>query len=244
MQQAALAGGPSRKLSCCMDDTEIQDDRQVERISLLDFLQGQWLKMPLAVVQDVGPAVQTLGGLLTITTREKFVSISNVAERARLPPSTVRKHLVSLNAKGWIDHQGRQRTRRGALRRTATIKLTRKTHEAIEPYGILSWWACRNIRNVGKFPWHAKAVLAVIMARLCSLNAAATVNGPDEDVMSMIDNFGGEDRFRFSLKCLTKQTGLSRDSAVEAKRFLHRHGIVQWRGCGPRPGQNTETDLL
>ena len=44
-----------------MDCTPNNDGRQVERISLVDSLTGEWIKLPLAVMQDVGPAVQTLG---------------------------------------------------------------------------------------------------------------------------------------------------------------------------------------
>ncbi len=35
-----------------------------EEISLLASLNGEWLKLPLSIMRDVGPAVQTLGGIL------------------------------------------------------------------------------------------------------------------------------------------------------------------------------------
>lgn len=102
-----------------MDSTPDTDDRQPEYIRLVDSLaEGQWIKLPLAVMKDVGPAVQTLGGLLRVTNKETYIETATIAGHARLPVATVRKHLVTLDARGWIDNRGRQETRRGRLRRT------------------------------------------------------------------------------------------------------------------------------
>ena len=49
---------------------------------------------------------------------------------------------------------------------------------------------------------------------------------------------GGDDRFRFSLTYLTKETGLTRDSVISAKRWLYRHKIIRWKG------DLTVTDVL
>ena len=65
--------------------TTLADVPTREEISLLASLTGEWLKLPLSIVRDVGPATQTLGGILKISNRETFVSASKVAERARLP---------------------------------------------------------------------------------------------------------------------------------------------------------------
>ena len=216
--------------------------REVQRISLLDSLRGEWLKLPLGIMQDVGPAVQTMGGLLAITNRETYVPIGDIATRARLPASTVKKHLVTLDAKGWIDHQGRQQTRRGFLRRTATIRITRRATEAMEPYGFLPWWACCTIHKVGRLPWCCKAVLSIFMARVCSTWAGLKeVCEDDENVF--LANLEGE-RFRFGLDYLADQTGLSRDSVVSAKQSLARVGIIKWIGDHPRRGHDTDTHIL
>ena len=245
-----------------MDDTRNGDAWQVERLDLLASLDREWIKLPLTIMQDVGPAVQTLGGLLKITNRETFVPVAQIAAKARLPLPTVRKHLITLDAKGWIHNRGRECTRRGNLRRTTTVVITKKTKDQLEPYGFLPWWACCEIRNVGKLPWCAKAVFSVLMARLCGLKATfdpealcACIgnklaaegedrDGPDEDFAAMIENVGGDQRFEFSLDRLVRQTGLSRDSVVTAKRFLCRHGVVEWEGNTPKPGQNTDVDRL
>jgi hypothetical protein len=145
-----------------------------------------------------------------------------------LPRETVKKHLRRLDEAGWIDNAGRGHTRRGAPRRTATLKITKQTIDHIEPYGFLPWWACCEIQKVGRLPWCARAVLSVWMARLCGLKSAVDAQQDavtDEEYAGAIDNLG-DDRFRFSLNWLAQQTGLTRDSVVTAKRFLnHRYGI-------------------
>jgi hypothetical protein len=97
-------------------------------------------------------------------------------------------------------------------------------------------------------------LLSVFVARLASLKAAVdTQDGHGlnaDDVEASIENMGGDDRFQFSLKWLTEQTGLTHDSVTTAKRLLnHRFGIVQWQGTldGRRPakkGTIIERDLL
>jgi len=216
-----------------MDSTTDADDRQPEYISLVDSLTREWIKLPLAVMQDCGPAAQTLGGLLKVTDKETFIETATIADRARLPVATVRKHLVTLDARGWIHNRGRQETRRGRLRRTATIALTAKARDNLKPYAPLPWWACCSIKGYGKLSWAAKAVLSVVMGRLMSLKGAVEQqdgHGCDsEDVFGSIANMGEEDRFRFSLDYLEKQTGLGRTAIVDAKCKLARMQIVAWR---------------
>jgi len=216
-----------------------------EYLSLLDSLSGEWIKLPLTIMADAGPAVQTLGGLLNITTRETFSCVAEIATKARLPRNTVKKHLRRLHDAGWIENQGRDHTRRGALRRTATLKITKETKDHLEPYGFLPWWACCHIAKIGDLPWSAKAVLSVVMARLCALaDAAGKQDGNLEDE-DFLETLGGDERFKFSLKSLTKQTGLSRHSVIEAKRLLnHRFGIVEWVGQDIEAGTATEADHL
>jgi hypothetical protein len=218
-----------------------------EEISLLESLDNEWIKLPLKIMQDVGPAVQTLGGLLKVTNRETYTAVSEIAERARLPVGTVRKHLLTLDNAGWISNRGREHTRRGRPRRTATLAITKKASGAIAPYAILPWWACCQIRKVGRLPWSAKAVLSVVMARLMRLKGAAERddNHVGDEVIGSIANMGDEERFRFSLRWLMEQTGLTHDSVTTAKRLLnHRYGIVQWLGRKVAAGADTPTDQL
>lgn len=205
----------------------------VERISLLDSLDKAWFKLPHAAMIDVGPATQTLAGLLQLTKRETFSPVSLIAGQSRLPVATVRKHLRTLDTSGWIKHKGRERTRRGYPRRTATIAITEKTRSQLEPYAVLPWWACCHVRHVGRLSWSTKAVLSIIMGRLMSLKAVAERedgHGLDaDDVAGSIDDLGGEDRFAYSLRRLEKMTGLTRDSIATAKASLHGMKIVEWR---------------
>ena len=212
--------------------TTLTDVSTREEISLLDSLNQEWLKLPLSIVRDVGSSTQTLGGILRHSNRETFVSANKVAERARLPLATVRKHLVTLHEHGWIDNAGREHTRSGRARRTCTLKVTTKTKAALGEYGILPWWACCRVTKVGRLPWSSKAVLSVVMAKLAALKKAAEgqdeIEADDDWFWLHLENLGGEDRFRFSLDRLQRETGLHRESIVEAKRRLAELRIVSW----------------
>lgn len=216
--------------------------------SLIESLDEEWIKLPEAVMYDAGPAAQTLGGLLKLTNRETYVAAAAIAEKARVPLRTVRKHLTTLDAAGWIHNAGRQPTRSGHARRTATIKITTKTKDSTKPFGILPWWACCNIRGVRRINWSTQAVLAIVMAQLAKLKSAATVQddaATDEEIQDFIEKAGGEDRFRFSLDGLHQATGLYREAIVRAKRNLHKLKIIRWAGTDRgQKGAACETDIL
>ncbi|MGI6418234.1 MAG: hypothetical protein ACOX1P_21480 [Thermoguttaceae bacterium] len=220
---------------------------EIHRFSLLDSLSDEpWLKLPFGAMREVGPAVQTFGGLLQITDRKTFVPVETIAGEARVPLATARKHLLKLNKAGWIVQHGRQKTDRGILRRTATISIPQQAKNRIKPYGVLPWWACARIRKVGSLSWSTKAILAVVLSRLMTLKAAVerTDNLNNEDFENAIETLGGEDRFRFSLDELEERTGLHRESIVRAKRALHRHRIIRWTKQAPIRGEDSPTDLL
>ena len=210
-----------------------------EELSLLDSLDGEWLKLPVPTMQAEGPAAQTLGAILRFTQRETYVPMGDISTKARLPLATVRKHIAALHLGGWINQKGRQPTRRGWPRRTCTIAITRKTMIALETtekdpltYGFLPWWACSCVG-----PWCARAVLSVVMSRLASLKAAVDKQDGEglsaDDLEGSIENMGGDDRFQFSLRWLTEKTGLDHKSVTKAKAILnHRFHIVNWQGNG------------
>ena len=54
---------------------------------------------------------------------------------------------------------------------------------------------------------------------------------------------GDCERFQFTLDRLEDTTGLSRPAIVDAKRWLHRQGLVTWMG-GKRPDGGNSRDLL
>jgi hypothetical protein len=224
------------------------DDGRKE-YTLLDSLSiGDWLKLPLAVMSDVGAAVETLGGLLRITDRETFCAVERIAGKARLPVATVRKHLIALNVHGWILNEGRGVTRSGALRRTSSIKVTKKTKSVLAPYGASPWWSRCHFKTFGRMTWGTRAVLSVVMARLMSLSGAVERqdgHGADaDDVLASIENMGGIDRYQFALSALCRHTGLSRETVVSAKRELARRHIVMWYGGESDDGGNDRHRLV
>jgi DNA-binding MarR family transcriptional regulator len=208
---------------------------EVKEYDLIDSLHGEWLKLPHAVMKSVGPATQTLAGFANATSknnRETFRSVARLADSARLPVATVRKHLARLEVDGWVTNRGREQTRAGRPRRTCTIAMTAKgaaqfRSDGSAYYGFLPWWAC-----IGRVTWSEKAVLSVVLARLLTLKAAAERNGAadTEEVWGEIANMGDDANFRFSLDHLSAATGLTRQPIVAAKASLSRFGIVSWRG--------------
>jgi DNA-binding MarR family transcriptional regulator len=212
----------------------VATDGQVEYIGLIDSIEhgAGWLKMPFDAMQDVGPAAQTLGGILRFTDKETYVPLDDIATAARLPKGTVKKHLVKLDAGGWIYRKGREKLRSGWLRRTATIQVTAKARAAAATaYGVLPLWAC----DAGRLTWAARAVLSIVLGRLMSLKAAIEEQDghglETEDYWGSISNMGDEDRFRFSHDSLHRQTGLFQGAVIDAKRQLSRAGIVDWMGA-------------
>jgi hypothetical protein len=236
-------------------------------IDLLESLKpGQWLKIPMAAMREVGAASQTLAGLLKLTNKETFVSLAAIATSARVARRTCQLHLVELDSKGWIKNHGRQRTRRGNPRRTCTYTVQKKTIDALSDYGVLPWWACawgnaiaRHVKVPGKkkteakwiawkhLNWASRALLSIIMARLMGLKAGMEqVPGEDvleEDFWGLLDNMGGHERFRFSLVNIQRQTGLTSSSIVQAKRELKRRKIIDWIGPDRKEG-STSADIL
>lgn len=230
----------------------------VKEISLIESLDlDSWIKLPLLAMQEVGPAVQTLGGLLKVSNKETFGAVETIAESARQPIKTTRKHLVTLDRFGWIVNCGRKRTRAGRPRRTCTITVTAKTKEAAKSYGILPWWTCATIRTIGrtgtgrrgtyKMPWCAKAVLSIILARLASMvkvvkEQVERADLSPEQMADAIANFASEDwRWQWSGEQLAVQTGLDRKSVITGKHWLFHHGIIRLESTvGPFGGSGRD----
>ncbi|MCX7408757.1 MAG: helix-turn-helix domain-containing protein [Planctomycetales bacterium] len=194
-----------------------------ETLPLSFAMNWGWIKLPVAVMNDVGPAAQTFGAFIRKTNRETFMSVSQIALHACLPVATTRKHLLTLNERGWLENTGRQKTRTGIPRRTCTWKLTKQSHDMLKPYNALPWWAYR-----GGFPWATKSVLSVVMSRMLALESVAKNDCPHDDIEDAIEAIGGDERYEFSLNYLMKQTGLGRESVISGKRHLKTLGIVLW----------------
>lgn len=220
---------------------------EYELLRLQDLAPGQWIKLPWAVMQETGPAAQTFGGLLRITNKEMYRRVEEIAELALLPLRTVRNHLLILDQLGWIKNKGREKASSGRLRRTATIALTTKARESLEPYGVLPWWACGHVIDKRrKLSWGAKAVLSLVMSRLLGFTSAIQrneeygMNSDDpEEMADSMERLGGDDRFRMGLRWIEEKTGLTRETIGHAKRELVRAKLVQWFCDSP-----TDTHIL
>ncbi len=192
------------------------------------LVERYWFKWPFEVMRQCGPAVQTLGAILQFTNKSTFASAESIAEKARLPLATVRKHLLTLDEAGWIRNDGRGRTRSNRPRRTCTIAVTKRTLDASkEDYGVAPWWYSE--RTI-KLKWADRAVLSVFMSNLMALIKAAqeiAENAGDSagnwfDVLTEFDR----NRYLMPLNFLEERTGLSRHSVIAAKGRLHRSGIL------------------
>lgn len=231
------------------------DAKETSRITLLDSLSQELLQLPYAAMREVGPAVQTLAGLIRVTKKETFAPIQTIADRARLPLKTVRNHLSQLHDAGWIVNTGRGHTRMGLPRRTCTIRVAQKTIDALPTYGLLPWWATAKFPNVRRknarcknLPWGTRALLSVIMAKLAAMKSAIEPGiGKGEidtdEFWLQLGNFGDENHFLFSLRNLQQLTGLSKHAIIDAKHSLHRWGFVEHRGR-KRDDGGDDTDLL
>lgn len=180
-----------------------------------------WLKAPLDVMRDVGPAVRTLGGFLAITkrnSRSTFASVALIAASAGVPTSTARKHVQTLVRRGWLANEGRKSNSRGRPRRTCTISLGKKALAATGDYGAIPL-------GQENLSWSATAILSIVCRRLMGLRAFVeekeTPNGVRSAIMAL-----GPERWEWSLTQLAEQTGLSRHSCIAGKRELVGQGIV------------------
>src|SRR5690349_2493941 len=102
-----------------------------------DYVDEEWLKIPLNIMKDARAAVQAMGGLLRITKKNTFCSVEKIASRAGLKLKTARNQLTVLRLKGWIRNKGRGLTKYGVPRRTCTLELTDRAKESLEPYAVL-----------------------------------------------------------------------------------------------------------
>ena len=103
-----------------MDSTTDGHGRQ--HISLLESLDGEWIKLPLAVMQDVGPAVQTLGGVLKVTNKETYVAVVEIA-RCGTSADRHSPQASSYSGRRRMDYEPRQRTH--TPRKTSTDRHNR-----------------------------------------------------------------------------------------------------------------------
>lgn len=212
------------------DEEDEEEPTRPTRRNLFDVFEREHaIKLPMACVREAGPAAQTFGGLLVATSHQTFMRIGRIAEFAGVPEATARKHLARLDALGWVSRHGRQRTRGGTLRRTATHALTPHAKKHLAPYGMLF---LGTISFGGqKLSWSARAVWSLVTSRLYGKKRwqedADLDTGDLQDHLTACIDHQYKD-FRWSLAELQRLTGLDRKSLVGAKRELGELRLIRW----------------
>jgi DNA-binding MarR family transcriptional regulator len=185
-------------------------------------LDEDYLQLPRAAMQAVGPATQTLGAILRLTGNRTFRTIDEYAGLAWLKRRTVMRHLDTLVEAGWLEDLGRERMTSGRVRRTVTYRLTERATESRKRYAMLPRWAAR------AFPtWASRAVFALVVSR------HVMVQRKTEDDRG---NSGLEEHSTYSLSRLVEESGLHKESVLDAKQWLVGEGLIEAHDSGHGTG--------
>ncbi len=207
-----------------------------KKVELFDWLSPcPFLVLPIEAVKEVGPATQTLAGLLALTKNTTFVKVDRIAEASSLPRRTCQLHLQTLAAQGWIENEGREKTATGKTRRTSTIRITARARPSITRWfhPVPYWAVCPSLG----LKWSELLILALVyhqvkkMAQVCL--SARNKSFMDGDIdWGDLENIGIDSNFRWSVTKIESETGLSRPSICKAKAWLHRNGFIYCQPCG------------
>jgi predicted ArsR family transcriptional regulator len=214
-------------LYLCDDEPSSLTDRSI--------LDEDYLPLSRKAMQQVGEAAQTLGAMLYITHSETYISVPKLAEIACVGIRTCRRHLDKLVGGGWIVRGKRGQTLSGRPRRTPTYRITKQTLDGKKPYATLPRWAARMLPT-----WKERCVIALIVSR------HMLIVRKTED---QHENAGIEERTRYSLRKLIEDSGLCRQSVIDAKRELTRRRLIMvepsdfTKGEGDVIGLNDEYQL-
>jgi hypothetical protein len=221
-------------------DVMVTDSTKKTTHDWVAIVNMQQLRLSTDACKNVGPAAQTLAGVLRKTNRSTFVSTDEIANFSRVPLATCRKHLSILESTGYLVNEGRKRTPAGKPRRTCTICVTPTAREAITEYWSLPELLACSFRNAKRLNWAERVLLAVIVTRLQSVLASFRESRQLETVEDY-DCYIREDRFQFSLSFLEQKTGLSRPTICRAKHGLWERKII--RLIGETDGVTRDTML-
>lgn len=215
------------------DPLEESDDGRP--LTLLDSIRrGAWLPLPLGAMRSVGAASLTLGAMLSLSRGKTFVAAERIADAARLPLRTVKRHLSVLEAKGLVIDHGRGRTSAGRTRRTVTRSIAREVVQ--DRYLILPRW----LAGDPELSWAHHAVSAVWFSRFARFAAAARrLCIADADSAEGLEEWesaaqGQAYRWRLTVPLVMAQTGLGRTVAKRALQWLEGAPFVDlfaYPGC-------------
>lgn len=175
---------------------------------------GYWA-LPYPIMHTSKSAVRTFAGLHEMVdgrTNSTFAKFITIAEKMRLPPTTVKRHVAKLVQDSWVDNCGRKGRRSCTLRITEKAMQVRKN----DNFATLPKWFLDN-----QFP--ATAMLyATLVAEQCKWEEVLKRDVPGEvDDSDYIPHLQ-----EFSLKKLQDMTGLSRPAIVKAKKILRIGGMI------------------
>jgi hypothetical protein len=191
----------------------------------------QNLQIGLPSIRAVGPAAETLATLISISTKDSFVRYSEIARRARLPETTVKKHIAKLQPDS-LENKGRQPTRSGWVRRTTTIRPTKMALGQRDKYILLPWWARCNLnleaidrsRRSCRLSWSEKVLFGFVISQFIKIQQGEKEAIPGSIACEAFNR----DRYQFSLSGLSAALGLDRKTIVSVKRSLHRIQLIDW----------------
>jgi hypothetical protein len=209
----------------------------IQQVTVLDSLSQELLHLPIDAIRHVGPAAQTLAGLLSITRTQTFVAIDKIAKRSWLPLRTAKYHLRQLQDDNWVKNCGRQKSSSGGLIRTSTLQVTQKALQSRDKYFMLPWWSCCQMSlpdgSVERLSWGSRVLLAMLTTKLAiaknSYNPGVT-SSPVEDsaFWCYYADHGRHEDFAISLKEIHEKTNLTTPTITAAKRQLSKIGVI---GC-------------
>lgn len=215
------------------DPLEESDDGL--QLRLLDSIRrGAWLPLPLGAMRSVGAASLTLGAMLSLSRGKTFVANERIADAARLPLRTVKRHLSVLEGEGLVIDHGRGRTSAGRTRRTVTRSIAREVVQ--DRYLILPRW----LAGDPELSWAHHAVSAVWFSRFARFAAAARrLCIADADSAEGLEEWesaaqGQAYRWRLTIPLVMAETGIGKTAAQLALAWLETAPFVDlfaYPGC-------------
>ena len=170
------------------------------------------IALPREIMVKAKAAAQTFGAIRALAGRtgETFASVGVIAERACLPPATVKRHLESLVKKKLLKRKARHK------RRTPTFRIDVWFLSANDKakFAMLPRWAATMLPT-----WAERAVFALVVSRDCLIEMIR------RDQAAADDDVHG--RLQYSAATLAKDSGLSVRAIGLAKEKLVRGGLLK-----------------
>lgn len=184
--------------------------------TLLAFLRGRNLfRVPCDVIRCCGPAAWTFAILRSSGKQGTFMSLAKLAAKVGQSRRTVIRHLDTLVTAGWTTKTPRNG------HRTCTYTAREAIGDAQE-YLLLTRWS--------GMTWGELVVMGMVTTQARKLLVAAAdtygEHGNDDEALGALDNLGGDERFRLSLRTIEETTGLAHHTILAAVERLHRRKLI------------------